>query len=108
MKKAAKMAAKWWADRLHENHAAKREAFAGALARVVNKGLRREKRVWLENDYDPNTPLLEALAEVGIECRGCMFSGDGIFPRKHELAVYSDRLEPKEGYGNWLEPVPVR
>ena len=97
----------WWAERLDSAHDDKRKALSAAIMRRVDSALRDEGRIRLENDYDPRGELLEAVNEVGIECRGCFFSGDGIFPRKHVLTITPGKLEPKEGYGNWTDPILV-
>jgi hypothetical protein len=50
-------------------------------------------------DYDPQGPLLDAVNDIGIACRGCMFSADGLFPRKHRMVVRPDEVRVCEGYG---------
>ena len=108
---AASMAALWWADRLekgdkvkfvetltklidHELHTA-----AGICRELKNRhGVDREPDCTLRCDYDPQGILLDAVHAAGIECRGSMFSADGVLPRKHVLHVYRDRLKPKEGW----------
>lgn len=104
IERAALAAAKWWADRLEQGD---KERFAAALAPKIKAALEADGVARLESDYDPAGILLDAVREIGIECRGFLFSARGIFPQKHSLDVYSDRLEPKEGYGNWLDPIPV-
>jgi hypothetical protein len=122
---AATMAGKWWADKLDEYHAEKREAFAVAVAKLVAEELRGDAYwVWNEGrkvgdgtpvqcvttevDYDPQGLMLDAVREV-VEpnCRGMLFSARGILPDKHMLQVWPDKLVPKEGYGNWVAPIPV-
>ena len=104
IERAAAMAAEWWADRLQQGDT---QAFINALRPRIETDLASEGHVYLENDYDPRGILLDAVREIGIECRGYMFSGKGIFPDKHSLEIYHDRLEPKEGYGNWTDNIPV-
>ena len=89
------MAAQWWADRFGIED--KREALKAALLKHLPDG------DWeTYNDYDPSGPLLTAVREV-TKCRGCMFSGDGLFPRKTGLSRRSNVLRGKEGYGaNWI------
>ena len=104
---AAHVAGQWWADRLDPQHAEKRQAFAEAIERLVADALKREKFVRLESDYDPQGLLLDAVREIGIECRGFLGSSDGILPRKTYILVRPDRITPKEGYGNWTAEIPV-
>jgi hypothetical protein len=122
---AAKMAGEWWADKLDAAHADKKEAFANAVSTRVEQALRGQyhwdwfgKRsdgngqpielVQTECDYDPNGLLLEAIQEtVNSNCRGFLFSASGILPEKHKLIIKLDFLEPKEGYGNWKDPIKV-
>ena len=107
--RAAQMAGEWWAERLNDQHAHRRDAFAQEVAVRVETALRANPDfpVFTECDYDPRGLLLEAVHAVGIECRGSFFSARGILPEKHDLTIHPDRLEPKEGYGNWLDPIPV-
>lgn len=106
---AAKMAGEWWADRLDNAHAAKREEFAKAVANRTARALREDGRVRLECDYDPQDLLLEAVREViAPDCSGVFFSARGILPQKHSLDVIPRLLQPKEGYGNWTAGIPVR
>lgn len=102
--KAAEMAAQWWADRLQTGD---RERFRAVLQAKIEMGLRLTAPVVLSVDYDPQDLMFDALREAGIGCSGRFFSADGIFPRKTMLKVYADRLEPKEGYGNWTAPIQV-
>ena len=53
----------------------------------------------LEVDYDPFGVLLEALHSAGIECRGYMFSGKGVFPLKTIMKIGSSGVKVKEGFG---------
>lgn len=119
---AAKMAGQWWAERLAEEYAEQRQAFAKAVERCVLQELRGEcywdwhgerhngrgrghGGVRITNDYDPHNCLIPALDEVfpGMP----PWKASEALPRKHELTVYADRLEPKEGYGNWTAHIPV-
>ena len=104
IEKAAEMAGEWWAERLQQGN---KEQFAEEIRVRVLEKLQTRERVYLECDYDPRGILLEAVRAIGIECRGFMFSADGILPRKHALQVRHDRLEPKEGYGNLTEIIKV-
>lgn len=84
-------AAQWWSERF--GLADKRDQLKAALIKHLPDG------DWdTYNDYDPEGPLLTAVREV-TECRGCMFSGDGLFPRKTGLRREGDKLFGKEGYG---------
>lgn len=104
IKTAARMAAQWWRERLETGD---KDAFENYLAAAVEKALCEREPVFLRCDYDPEGVLLDAVRAAGVECTGFMFSGDGILPRKHDLTVYADRLEPKEGYGNWRPEIAV-
>ena len=84
-------AANWWAERF--GLADKREELKAALIKHLPDG------DWdIYNDYDPQGPLLAAVREV-VECRGYMFSGDGLFPRKTGLRCTDGKLYGKDGYG---------
>ena len=85
------VAAKWWADRF--GMLDKAHAFELALIRHLP-----DEDWFTYNDYDPQGPLLDAVREV-TECRGCLFSGDGLFPRKTGLKRKNGLLLAKEGYG---------
>jgi hypothetical protein len=104
---AAKMAGQWWAERLDPQHADKREAFAAAVEKAIRDHYEPGYPVHLECDYDPQGPLLEAVRAAGIECGGFLSSARGILPQKHDLTIWPDRLEPKEGYGNWTDDIVV-
>ena len=107
---AAKMAGDWWAERLGNAHAGKRTAFAEAVAKHCEKEMRmrEEPMCFLEVDYDPQGPMLDAVREVlDPDCRGVFFSAQGLLPKKHELQVSPRELRPKEGYGNWTAPIEV-
>ena len=102
----ANATAKWWADRLHPQHADKRDNFFEDLARRVALELELRGQVFLENDYDPHGILLDAVqATINPNCSGMGFSGRGIFPDKHETMVTIGKIEPKEGYGNWTDEI---
>jgi len=102
---AAAMAANWWARRLL---AGDREKFVEALYPLILADLKSEGQCLTECDYDPRDHLLTAVRAAGLECSGMGGSAVGILPMKHSLGVFPDRLEPKEGYGNWLAAMPVR
>lgn len=104
VERAAEMAARWWGDRLQSGD---RGRFEEALRPLVLADLVAHGACYLECDYDPRGHLLTAVRAAGLTCAGTMFSARGILPTKHDLDVFPDRLEPKEGYGNWLDPVPV-
>lgn len=63
--------------------------------------------VYIECDYDPKGPLLKAVHEAGLECGGFLFSAKGILPEKHTTLIKPGTIEPKEGYGNWTDPINV-
>lgn len=107
---AAKMAGEWWAERLYPAHADKKEAFAAAVAKACEADFKHRLGTvsFLEVDYDPRGPMLDAVREViDPGCVGCMFSARGILPEKHSLRVTPTKLTPKEGYGNWTAEIDV-
>lgn len=83
--------AQWWADRLQIVE--KRELFKQALLPKIHD----EMDLWV--DYDPNKPLLDALHEAGIECKGFGFSAKGILPMKTGIVIRDGVAEAKVGYG---------
>lgn len=118
---AAKMAGDWWAARLHERYADKREAFAANVAMRVDQAMRGEyywdwwgnrhdgdgtrgRSIYTEFDYDPQDLLIAAFIEVigdkSWEWKDAM-------PIKHGLRIYPHMLCPKEGYGNLTPSIPV-
>jgi hypothetical protein len=98
------MAADWWAERLQKGD---RQKFKDALMPFIERAVAENGSCYLQCDYDPMGPLLDAVRAAGLHCSGCMFSADGILPYKTSLWVRPDRLEPKEGYGNWPPPIKV-
>lgn len=120
-KQAAEMAGQWWAERLDNEYADKREAFAAAVEKRVlqelggecywdwhgeeHKGQGRPERCTTEQDYDPHYCLIPALVEAlpGVST----WKLRSALPNKHSLDVYADRLKPKEGYGNWTPEIQV-
>jgi hypothetical protein len=88
--------ADWWADRLE--CADKRDAFRASLQRRIIDECHPEYGMRLEVDYDPSGPLLRALHDIGVECRGFMFSADGLFPTKTRMYISKERVEVVEGY----------
>ena len=123
--RAAKKAGEWWAARLDPAYKDKAEAFAVAVEWYTYQALTGQTAwsydgaaragdgkpvsgVYLESDYDPKGPLLQAVIEtVEPNCKGFMFSSNGILPNKTELFVTRERLRPKEGYGNWTEEIKL-
>lgn len=89
--------AQWWADRLDEQHAAKRAKFRAELLDVLASSFGWQR---LAVDYDPDPILRKALNAVGIRCVGSFFSADGVLPRKSLVLKQPDgTVEAKEGYG---------
>lgn len=103
-KRAAKIAAEWWASRLQSGN---KLAFQQHLEQAIQSELNANGRCYTECDYDPRGILLDAVRAAGIKCQGMMFSADGILPRKHELDIEPDCLTPKEGYGNRTKEIKV-
>lgn len=106
---AAQIAAEWWGKILNGNHADKRDAFVLDLEQRINEKLNTgHKNVWIESDYDPRDILLDSVrATIDPECRGMMFSAEGIFPQKCETQVNVKYIMPKYGYGNWLPKINI-
>jgi len=104
-KLAAEMAADWWTERLGKGN---KEMFRAALITLIRKEFKTRDIVILNCDYDPLGILLDAVHAAGVECTGKFFSARGILPQKYGLAVYPDKLVPKEGYGNWTDEIPVK
>ena len=90
-----------------------REKFEAYVANAVEAEFKKcvesgiSPRCNLKCDYDPWDILLDAVHAAGVECRGCMYSAEGILPMKHNLRVTPGKLEPKEGYGHWTAPITV-
>lgn len=105
LQRAADMAGIWWAERLGKGD---KEAFAKAVSNRVFDKLVQSGSAILECDYDPFGILLDSVREIGIDCRGFLFSAKGILPYKHLMTVYPHRLETKTGYGQWQDPINVQ
>jgi hypothetical protein len=106
------MAGEWWAERLDQRHADKREAFAEAVARRCEDVLRAcpdgRRECLLRVDYDPHGSMLLAVKDaIDPNCSGFGFSADSILPYKHSLRVTPGLLYPKEGYGILTSPIVV-
>jgi len=97
----AEIAAAWWAERMYIEE--KRDAFKAALVKRLLEQKPKESvspAVSVYSDYAPADALLAALRDVGIECRGCMFSSEGILPSKTGITLPErGELGAKEGYG---------
>jgi hypothetical protein len=105
MSKAAEMAADWWTERLQRGDKVK---FRHQLVGMIDAELAMRGRAIVAVDYDPDDILVVALLAAGLEDRRwCLLSAKDILPMKTALRVYPDRLEPKEGYGNWTAHIPV-
>lgn len=98
----------WWAERWIPNDT--REAFRAAL-RLRLEAFETDVPpgsvgwlVQLDCDYDPKGMLLDAVHDAGVECRGFMFSAQGLLPSKHCVTIHGDNAEAKAGYGvSWVE-----
>lgn len=98
MKTIHQAAADWWADEaLHPSKDFYRETFRNMLLVRLENNPNWEI---LCNDYDPEGILLEAVQKAGIECAGCMFSGNDIFPRKTRLYQRDGKLFESVGRGS--------
>ena|ERR1043165_2004031 len=102
--KAATMAAEWWAERLQQGD---KEVFKETLAALVDSDIQKYGHCKLECDYDPIGHLLTSVRAAGVNCRGCLYSAEGILPEKHRLRVDPNMLEHIEGYRNWTEAIKV-
>lgn len=103
----AEIAANWWAERFMVKD--KREEFKDALkARLleVEPDPCRGPALSIYSDYDPDETLLAAIHDIGIECRGCLFSSEGLLPCKTGLTLSKEgELWAKEGYGERLHRI---
>lgn len=103
-------AVNYWVNELQVEE--KRPAFREALRKVVEREHKPGEVLRLVVDYDPFEPLLTAVREAGIECRGCMFSADGLFYSKTRTRIEEDgSFVVQEGYGAkprtvWPSPTP--
>jgi hypothetical protein len=106
----AKICSDWWAERFEIDE--KREAFRAELARrlvadEISDHDRRGFGITLYVDYDPMGTLLEIVHLIGIECRGFLFSADGILPCKRDMTIRPDgSVEVRDGLvqSEWLVP----
>lgn len=108
--KAAKITADWWAEKWIPDDT--RELFRSAVEKRTLEALNDPEQLtggaaFLHVDYDPDGLLLDIIRSIGIECSGRFFSARGLLPEKHHTYVYSDHIEPKEGYGNWTRTIVV-
>ena len=108
---AAKMAGEWWAARLDQQYADKRQAFACSVAKHCEAEMRAsyQSQCVLQVDYDPLRAMLLAVQEtVYPDCCGSMMSATDILPMKHILVVFPYCMRPKEGYGSvWGNDITV-
>lgn len=99
----AEVCADWWADRLQIED--RRKLFRDALVRrLAIYGVEPKSDfgfgIQLKVDYDPDDTLLLALKDAAIECRGFMWSAEGILPLKTRMKIYPDgRVIVQEGRG---------
>lgn len=117
IQKACEMAGEWWAARLNEVYATKREEFAKRVTALcleeftkqqANNHRKSKLYLYTSVDYDPEGLLLVAVRElIDPNCRGVFFSARGILPEKHSLHIMEDKLWPKEGYGNFTAEIFV-
>lgn len=104
IRRTAEAAADWWTDRLM---AGDKAAFRASLIANIEDEVRRNGWSLIECDYDPQGHLLTAVRAAGLECEGTFFSARGILPEKHETDVSAGKIIPKEGYGNWTDPILI-
>ena len=91
------IASEWWANLLLK--ANKRDIFRAELLQLLPNSNWK-----LQNDYDPQDILLDAVRNCGEDCRGVMCSGDPFFPRKTVMLRKENRLIAKIGRGaQWEE-----
>lgn len=97
-------AAQWWADRLEQGD---RTLFVERLSELVRGDLEARGHCNLHCDYDPQDYLLDAVRFAGVDCGGHFFSARGVLPAKHTTSIEVGLIKPKEGYGNWTEPIVI-
>lgn len=83
----------WWASALEVEE--KREAFRAALLLLVQAEQFDDSETFcdfwkIDVDYDPGPTLLAAIRAAGIECRGFMYSADGLLPTKTRMRIARD------------------
>jgi hypothetical protein len=111
---ALEAAAAWWAQQLQVRQ--KRAEFGRELLHLLKKEWEKAEEearldptwkpfVRLNVDYDPEGLLLDAIRNVGINCRGCMGSADGLFDRKTRSDVGAGFFSVREGYGAFWRDV---
>ena len=92
------IAVSWWAQRLQKGD---KVAFAKSLLESITAS--KPKRLFV--DYDPENELLAAVRAAGVECRGVLFSADGILPQKTGMWIMADKIEVREGYRAPIETI---
>lgn len=100
--------ADWWTDRLKVD--GKRAEFRAALVDLIRSdAFDKEERygygINLSVDYDPSPTLLAAIRTAGIECRGFMWSAEGVLPMKTSMKIRTDgSIEAHQGRGApWVQ-----
>lgn len=97
----AEIAASWWSERFERED--RRAEFKAALViRLLEAEPDpcRGPSLSVYSDYDPDAVLLAAIHDIGIECRGLLFSSKGLLPAKTGMSLSrSGELWAKEGYG---------
>jgi len=88
----------FWMRVLEVEDQQKRDTFKLSLFAILQANHPRR----LYNDYDPQGELLECVRAAGVECKGHMFSGKGIFPQKTGTEHVNGMVRVKVGYGNTL------
>lgn len=100
----AQVAAEWWGNLLEQGD---KEKFVQELGKLILANLDLFGKCSLRCDCDPDDILLEALHHTGIECKGILFSAQGIFPNKCTTLIRTGIILAKLGYGSPFEEIPV-
>lgn len=97
-REAIDAAVDWWAANWQK--AGSKAAFRAALHELVTAYAAEEDgRILLECDYDPQGLLLQAVQTVEPNCRGFMFSAEGLLPMKTHTWIRPHEVTLKHGYG---------
>lgn len=90
LEEVASRAASWWGERLMQGDRGKFEEHlrVGVLNDLQTEGLSK-----MRVDHDPQGIILDAVRAAGLECKGYMFSAEGILPTKRFLTAFPDRIE---------------
>lgn len=88
------LAALWWAEEFQGDPKKRLLLFSKLLLTLPSK-----YPATIHVDYDPDEYLLEALHQAEIECRGNMFSANGIWPGKTTMVIDEKGIRVAVGHG---------